>query len=105
MLAALISALAPIARAEDPPVAPEILAIAGDRDYGEYLGAECLACHRRDGSASGVPSITGWPVEVFVTAMHAYKTRARSNPVMQTMAGRLSDEEIASLALYFSELE
>ena len=33
--------------------------------------------------------------------MHAYKVKHRPHPVMQMMAGRLSDEEIASLAVYF----
>jgi cytochrome c len=40
-----------------------------------------------------------------VIAMHAYKQKIRSHPVMQMMAGRLSDEEIAALAAYFSDLE
>lgn len=52
-----------------------------------------------------MPSITGWPADVFVTVMHAYKSKHRPHPVMQMMAGRLSDEEIASLAIYFEEFE
>ena len=34
----------------------------------------------------------------------AYKTKSLENEVMQSVAGILSTEEIASLALYFSEL-
>jgi len=93
----------------DPPVGPElpaeILSIEGDRDYGQYLASDCLTCHRTDGENQGIPSITGWPNETFVTVMHSYKARIRANPVMQMMAGRLSNEEIASLAVYFGELE
>jgi cytochrome c len=37
--------------------------------------------------------------------MHAYKQKIRVHPVMQMMAGRLSDEEIAALAAYFNHLE
>jgi cytochrome c len=37
--------------------------------------------------------------------MHAYKQKVRDHPVMQMMAGRLSDEEIAALASYFNGLE
>ena len=33
--------------------------------------------------------------------MHAYKSKARGHPVMQMIAGPLSDEEIAALAAYF----
>ena len=32
-------------------------------------------------------------------------TPARNDPVMQMMAGRLSDEEIAAIAAYFKDLE
>lgn len=82
---------------------PEVLAIVGDRDYGEYLGSECTTCHQRDGTDQGIPNIMGWPTEDFVIAMHAYKLKVRENPVMQLMAARLSDEEIAALAAYFEE--
>ena len=89
----------------DPDVDPAILAIAGDRDYGEYLSSECTTCHQASGADKGIPSITGWPVEDFVVAMHAYKVKHRPHPVMQMMASRLSEEEIASLAVYFEGVE
>ena len=96
---------APTAVAREVELSPEILAIVGDRDYGEYLASECLTCHKRDGGDDGIPSIIRWHPEDFVIAMHAYKRKLRPHPVMQMMAGRLSDEEIAALAAYFSELE
>lgn len=95
----------PTASPNDPDVDAAILAIAGDRDYGEYLASECTTCHRADGEDQGIPSITGWPTQDFVVAMHAYKKKHRPHPVMQMMAGRLSDEEIASLAVFFEELD
>lgn len=95
----------PTALKTDPDLAPEILAIEGDRDYGEYLASECQTCHQADGSDQGIPSVTGWPVEDFVVAMHAYKQKLRPHPVMQMMAGRLNEEEIAALAAYFATLE
>ena len=36
--------------------------------------------------------------------MGEYRARKRSNPIMQTVAGRLSAEEIAALAAYFGSL-
>ena len=96
---------APTAAASDPDVDAAILAIAGDRDYGEYLSSECTTCHQATGADKGIPSITGWPIEDFVVAMHAYKVKHRPHPVMQMMASRLSDEEIASLAVYFEGVE
>ena len=82
----------------------DVLAIQGDREWGEYLSSECKTCHQEDGSADGIPSITYWPEDDFVIAMHAYKRGIRPNPVMQMMAGRLSDEEIAALAAYFATI-
>lgn len=95
----------PTARATDHDLDPAILALKGDPEYGEYLANECLTCHQSDGSAEGIPSITRWDTEDFVVAMHAYKRKLRPHPVMQMMAGRLNDEEIAALAAYFKDLE
>ncbi|MFT5743855.1 MAG: cytochrome c [Paracoccaceae bacterium] len=96
---------APTAQAVDHEVAPEILAIVGDPAYGEYLSGECTSCHQTSGAANGIPSITNWPAEYFVTAMHAYKDDVRTHPVMQMMAKRLSNEEVAALAAYFEDVE
>lgn len=95
----------PTAKASVPPVDPTVLAIQGDPAYGEYLSSECVTCHQADGSDAGIPSITGWPKEDFVVAMHAYRQKLRPHQVMQMMAGRLADDEIAALAAYFATLE
>ncbi|MFN4171296.1 MAG: c-type cytochrome [Pseudorhodobacter sp.] len=95
---------APTARRTEPQLPPEILAIEGDVEYGEYLSSECSTCHKRDGSDDGIPSILNWPEEDFVAAMHAYKSKLRPHPVMQMMAGRLSNEEIAALAAYYATI-
>jgi cytochrome c553 len=79
-------------------------AAKGDRAFGEYLSAECVTCHQPTGRFAGIPPIVGWPEETFVAVMNEYKLKARPNPVMQTLAGRLSDEEIAALAAYFGSL-
>jgi len=94
---------APTAVGTDHSVDPDILAIQGDPEYGEYLSSECVSCHMADGTADGIPSITRWPEDDFVVAMHAYKEKLRPHPVMQMMAGRLSNEEIAALAAYFRD--
>lgn len=84
---------------------PAILKIEGDPEYGAYLAGDCTTCHQRNGADEGIPSITNWPAEDFVVAMHAYKNKLRPHPVMQMMAGRLADKEIAALAAYFKDLE
>ncbi len=85
-------------------LAPEILALEGDPAFGEYLAGECVTCHQAAGGDDGIPSITGWPVEDFVVALHAYRQKLRPHPVMQMVTSRLSDEEIAALASYFNGL-
>lgn len=86
-------------------VSTEVLSIEGDPEYGEYLASECTTCHQKSGANDGIPSIVGWELEPFVTAMHAYREKHRENQVMQLVTGRLNDEEIAALAAYFKGLE
>lgn len=81
---------------------PRILAVRGDPEYGAYLASECTTCHRADGAMEGIPSIVGWPADDFVITMQAYKRGTRRHLVMETIAKRLSDEEIASLAAHFN---
>ena len=85
-------------------VSDEILAIIGDIDYGEYLSSECTTCHHLEGLDEGIPSITGWPIESFVWALHSYKSGARKHPIMEMITQRLSNEEIASLAIFFESI-
>ena len=77
----------------------------GDIEYGQYLAAECSSCHHKSGANEGIPSIHGMDAEVFVALMLAYRSKDMENQVMQMIAERLDDEQIGSLALYFSELE
>ncbi|WP_371809427.1 c-type cytochrome [Ruegeria sp. HKCCD6604] len=95
----------PTAKGTDHSVDPAILAIQGDPEYGAYLSSECTTCHQIEGSDEGIPSIVYWPDEDFVVAMHAYKDKKRPHPVMQMIAGRLSNDEIAALAAYFNNPE
>lgn len=77
----------------------------GDRAFGEYLAATCTTCHQITGQATGgIPPIVAWPDDQFVAVMNSYKRKERENQVMQTIAGALSEEEIAALAAYFGSL-
>ena len=73
-----------------------------DIGYGEYLAGECVTCHQKSGT--GIPQINGIEAETFVIIMKAYRSKELDNKVMQMMAGRLDDEQIISLAAYFSLL-
>ena len=78
---------------------------AADLAFGEYLSGECTACHRKDGQEKGIPAIIGWPEDQFIAAMNSYKSKDRTNPVMQTIAGKLSGDELAALAAYYATLK
>jgi len=78
---------------------------AGDRALGEYLAAECAGCHMAGArQPQGIPAIAGWPEAQFVAVLNAYKSRQRDNQVMQAIAGRLSQDEIAALASYYGSV-
>lgn len=78
---------------------------AGDIAFGEYLSGECVTCHRTDGQDKGIPAIVGWPADQFTAVLQSYKAKDRANQVMQTIAGKLSDDEMAALAAYFESLK
>ncbi len=89
----------------DPEVAPEILAIEGNVEYGQYLASTCVTCHQASGESDGIPSIINWPAPAFVTVLHAYRSKSRDNSVMQQITSVLSDEEIAALAAYYESIQ
>lgn len=80
-------------------------AASNDVAYGEHLSGECATCHRKDGQEKGIPAIIGWPVEQFVAVLKSYKAKERTHDLMRTIAGRLSDEEMAALAAYYATLK
>lgn len=95
--------LTPLAAlADSVQASPSAAALSGDRELGEYLSAECVTCHQPGRAApAGIPSIAGLSAADFIAAMKEYRHRKRPNPVMQMIAGQLSEGDIASLALYF----
>lgn len=76
----------------------------GDREFGEYLSAECVTCHRAGAEDTQIPAIHGMNAEALNEIMKLYRSKELENPTMQTIAGRLSDEEIEALAAYFSSV-
>ncbi len=85
--------------------ADAVLALEGDREYGEYLSGDCVTCHQVSGQSDGIPSIVGLPRDYFVEALYEYKSNVRSNEVMKLRVQNLTNEELAALAAYFSSLE
>ena len=88
-----------------PAVLPAAGAWGADAGHGKALFGQCKRCHQADGAAERIPSITGWPRDDFVIASHADERGKRVHPVMQLLARRLSDEEIAVLAAFSHRAE
>ena len=72
-----------------------------DAELGRYLSSECMTCHGTAKADSAIPNIFGLGQARFAEVLRAYRAKALPNPVMQTVAGRLNDDDIAALALYF----
>lgn len=86
-----------------------VLSINADSDYGEYLAGECLTCHVSE-TATGkrdpnIPVIHGKPTEAVIQALLEYRAKMRENQTMVSIAGALSDDEIAALSAWFSQQE
>ena len=63
-----------------------------------------MTCHSADGADKCIPNIIWVDAEGFAYMMHPYRKKELENKVMQLIAGRLDDEQIASLAVYFAAL-
>lgn len=72
--------------------------------YGRHLSGECSACHRIDGTDNGIPSITGWDPQTFVTTLNFYRNGERNNPAMVSVAESLDDNQVKALAAYYGSL-
>jgi cytochrome c553 len=65
-----------------------------------------VTCHQLSGRVvGGVPAIIGLDVESFTALMNSYRKKERPNQVMQTIAAKFSDEEIAAMAVYFESIK
>ena len=98
----LIVALAPMDVAAQSDVAkadPNKLA------YGKHLAQECTTCHRLDGSGTNIPPIIGLKADYFITTMKFYKSGARENSAMNSVAQMLGDEQLEALAAYFETVK
>jgi cytochrome c len=78
------------------------LAQKADLEFGRYLATECLTCHHQSVTSGAIPNIFGLEEATLTTLLKAYRDKQLPNPVMQSVAGRLKDDEIAALAHFFA---
>ncbi len=80
-----------------------ILKEKSDIFYGEFLAAQCASCHSKNENTGAIPIIHGQSKLDLTQALLEYQNELRTNAIMQSIAGALSDEDIGALALYFSK--
>jgi cytochrome c553 len=77
---------------------------AADVAAGEQKAASCAGCHGQKGISNNVqwPNLAAQQSAYLVNQLKAFKSGSRVNPMMQSMAANLTDEDINNLAAYFS---
>ena len=82
--------------------------VKGDIKVAESKVAMCIGCHAIPGYRSSfpeiytVPMIGGQNAEYIVAALQAYKKGERKHPTMRGIAGSLTDQDMANLAVYYA---
>jgi cytochrome c553 len=82
--------------------------VKGDIKAAESKVAMCIGCHAIPGYRSSFPEIYTVPViggqnaEYIVAALQAYKKGERKHPTMRGIAGSLTDQDMANLAVYYA---
>ena len=81
-------------------------AIADDLTLGRAKAQVCAVCHGPLGISTqpDTPHLAGQPAIYLSAQMKAYRNGTRKHEVMSLMAKPLSDDDIASLATWFSSI-
>ena len=79
-------------------------AAKGDAGAGKTKSTVCAACHGPDGNslAPDFPKLAGQQGDYISHTLHDYKTKKRSNAIMNGQAATLTDQDIADLAAYYA---
>lgn len=77
----------------------------GDAAAGKARSALCAGCHGETGVSAGdmFPNLAGQRYGYIVKQLEAFRAGTRKDPLMNPIAGPLSDQEIENLAAYFSK--
>jgi len=79
---------------------------AGDAGAGKMLASkQCAMCHGPDGAGgASAPALKGLAGDRLTSQLQAFKNGTRKNMMMEMVARKLSDKDIADLAAYYSTL-
>lgn len=100
------AAAAPAAPA---PTAAPAAALSGNAETGRLLTYTCQGCHGIVGYKNvyptyHVPRIGGQSAVYLTNALNEYRKGTRQHPTMQAQAQSFSDQDIADIAAFLSEL-
>ena len=78
---------------------------AGNAADGRIKSAQCTICHGAGGQGDGpTPPIVSLDAARFTAALNDFKSGRRKSPLMEMMAKKLSDQDIADLAAHYATL-
>ena len=71
---------------------------------GEKLAASCNGCHGKNGNHpnKGTPRLAGLSTSYLIDAISSYRDKKRNHPMMQILAGFLSETDVEKLSLYYA---
>ena len=97
----------PVPQATDVVLERSMTRVAGSASVGRgaTLALNCTMCHGAQGmSASAAPNLAGQYPEVVIKQLEDYKAGKRTSPIMEALAKKLSQQDIADLAAYYAYL-
>jgi cytochrome c553 len=99
-IVALAAFTAAGAQAQDVKASPEA---------GQKKAAMCIGCHNIPGYQASfpeihkVPMISGQGAKYIAASLNAYKKGERKHPTMRSIAGSLTDQDIADLSAFYEQ--
>jgi cytochrome c553 len=96
----------PAIAATQTPAASTAAATAPSVDRGRQIAVQvCAACHGNDGNSPtpANPNLAGQHADYITLQLAHFKAGVRVNPVMQGMAAALSETDMRSLGLFYSQ--
>lgn len=82
------------------------IAVGADLAAGKATSAKCVGCHGANGISinATIPNLAGKDIAFLSERMIGFRDGSVPSPIMNGMAGGLSDSDIENLASYYNSL-
>jgi cytochrome c553 len=79
-------------------------AIAGDAAAGQEKAQSCVSCHGMGGRSTNPnnPNLAGQKKNYLIKSLKDYRDKKRTDVMMNTLTGALTDVDIENIAEYYS---